>query len=145
MDFKWKPMSPLKLAFLGDAVFEQYVRHHLVVKLDVNTHELARFATRFVKARAQFQILMDLEPQLTEEERDIVRRGRNQKPKTVPKNAVVAEYRYATGYEALIGYLFLSGQNERLQELIDHAIGFVMGMEENESNEAPAKIGEHNA
>ncbi len=114
-----KRLHPLKLAFIGDAVFELYVRTYLTLSKELNTHRLAVRASHFVRATAQARVLGDMKPMLTDEEWEIVIKGRNQNPKTVPKNASVGEYRHATGFETLIGYLFLTGQTERLNELVD--------------------------
>lgn len=109
--------SPLVLAYLGDAVYELYVRTHLCRK-NAPVHMLHKEATGYVKAKAQSGMMETLEPLLTEEESAVYKRGRNAKSATVPKNADVLDYRRATGFEALIGYLYVSRQFERLETLI---------------------------
>lgn len=111
-------LNPLLLAYLGDAVYEMYVRYHLVAKGIFRPQELQRQATRYVSAVAQAEVCRQIQSDLTEEETDILRRGRNAKSGSVPKNAKISDYRYSTGLEALIGYLYLSGNEERLQQLM---------------------------
>lgn len=125
-------MPPLAFAFVGDAVFELYVRSALCEdekRRDVNY--LHRRAICFVKAQAQANIVKQLSDELTDEEKNIVRRGRNSHPHTVPKNASISDYRYATGYEALLGYLYYSGNKERLLEILEKS--YKMITEETES------------
>lgn len=109
--------SPLALAYLGDAVYELYVRTYLCHK-NAPVHTLHKEATAYVKAEAQSKLMEVLEPLLTEEETAVYKRGRNAKSSTVPKNADVLDYRRATGFEALLGYLYVSRQTERLETLI---------------------------
>lgn len=117
-----KELPPLVLAYMGDAVFEVYVRLYLVQKGIVKVDKLHRHATSLVKAVAQADFLHQLEDILTEEEKNIVRRGRNAKGTHVPKNVGVVEYRLSTGFEALIGYLFLANNKVRLQEIITYLL-----------------------
>jgi ribonuclease-3 family protein len=122
-----KQLNSLALAYMGDAVFENYVRHHLLHTGKVKPNQLHRAGTRYVSAKAQSQILfhmMDL-AMLSEEEIAVVKRGRNAKSGTVPKNTDVQTYRYSTAFEALIGHLYLSHQEERLKELIQCALAYV--------------------
>ena len=111
-------MSPLVWAYIGDSVYEQYIRNYLVTNTKYKPHKLHVEATKFVKAAAQAKILLNLENELTEEEKDIVRRTRNTKNHHLPKNSNVQEYMYATAFEGLIGYLYLSKQLERLDEIL---------------------------
>ena len=111
-------MSPLVWAYIGDSVYEQYVRNYLVTNTKYKPHKLHVEATKFVKAAAQAKILQNIESDLTEEEKDIVRRTRNTKNHHLPKNSNVQEYMYATAFEGLIGYLYLSKQIERLEEIL---------------------------
>jgi len=113
-----RQLSPLVLAYVGDAVFELYVRTHLVSR-GSRVQDLHKAAVHFVQAKAQAEIIHAWEPFLSEEEKAIVRRGRNARS-ALPRNASVSDYRYSTGFEALLGYLYLSGQNDRLQELLAH-------------------------
>lgn len=112
-------MSPLVWAYIGDSVYEQYIREYLVTNTKYKPHKLHMEATKYVKAGAQAEILKKLETELTDEELDIVRRTRNTQNHHLPKNASVTEYMYSTAFEGLIGYLYLTGQKERLKELLD--------------------------
>jgi ribonuclease-3 family protein len=115
-DYNPASIPPQLLAYLGDAVFEMMVRRKMLSKGILPSSRLHRKVTRYVRARGQADILRNLEPYLTEQEADIVRRGRNTRSR-VPKNADMASYRRATGLEALFGYLYLGGEEARLQEL----------------------------
>lgn len=115
-------LPPLALAYIGDAVYEVAVRQHMIARPNLRPHQLHLRSTGFVSAKAQATILSLLEPELTETEQDIVRQGRNAKSGTVPKNANVLDYRHATAFEALIGFLYYSGEHDRLRLLI--ALGF---------------------
>ena len=112
-------MSPLQLAYIGDAVYELLVRSYLIENHDMNVNDLHRKAILFVKAEAQAEAFRLVENDLTEEELRIVKRGRNAKSVTVPKNAKLTDYKYATGLEALFGYLFMSNQTQRIEELFE--------------------------
>ena len=112
-------MSPLVWAYIGDSVYEQYIREYLVTNTKYKPHKLHIEATKYVKAGAQAEILKKLESALTDEELEIVRRTRNTQNHHLPKNASVTEYMYSTAFEGLIGYLYLTGQKERLKELLD--------------------------
>ncbi len=110
--------SPLTLAFLGDAVYELAVRTVIVEKGSRPPKELHRASSRLAKAETQSRMAELLQGELTEEELAVYRRGRNAHPATVARHATVGDYRRATGWEALMGYLYLGGQEERLLELI---------------------------
>ncbi|MBT9168206.1 MAG: Mini-ribonuclease 3 [Syntrophomonadaceae bacterium] len=109
-------LPPLLLAYVGDAVFELYVRQKLINNKVLPINRLHKKATEIVRAGGQEAILRQIELHLTEEEADVVRRGRNTKGR-VPKNADMAAYRRATGFEALLGWLYLNGSQERLSQL----------------------------
>lgn len=109
-------LSPLHLAYIGDAVYELLVRSHVLSK-KIPVKDLHKLSTEYVKAKAQADIVHGLEEYLTEEERAIVIRGRNAKSNTVAKNASLIDYKYATGFEALIGYLYLTENNARIGEI----------------------------
>lgn len=115
-------LPPIVLAYAGDAIYEVAVRQYLISLPNLRPNHLHRSATSLVSARAQSTILTSLEPLLTEEEKDVVRRGRNAKSGSVPKNADVLEYRHATAFECLIGYLYYTGQQGRIQELVHSGI-----------------------
>lgn len=111
--------SPLALAFVGDGVLEMLVRARLVASSRIGPAALHREAVEMVSARAQHALLARLEPQLTEAERDIVRRGRNASKATVSKNATAEEYRSSTGLEALFGWLYLRNETARIEALFE--------------------------
>ena len=111
-------LSPVVLAFVGDAVYSLYVREKLVLGTDFKTGTLQKLSSRQVSARGQSELIERLLPALTEEEADIFRRGRNAKKSTRSKHASVGEYNRSTGFEALIGYLDLTGRHERIEELL---------------------------
>jgi len=115
-------MSPLVWAYVGDNVYELYIRMHLVNTSKQKVHELHVNAIGYVKASAQAEKLEKISGILTEEEQDIVRRTRNTKNHHVPKNADPAQYMYATAFEGLIGFLYLTRQNDRLKEILDMCI-----------------------
>jgi len=115
---KINTMSPLTWAYIGDAVYELYIRNHLIEKTNLKPNKLHREAIKYVKASAQARTLENLQEILTDEEKEIVRRGRNTENHHLPKNANPADYMYATAFEALIGYLYLTKQEERLNELL---------------------------
>lgn len=114
-----RQMNALALAYIGDSVYEVYIRQYLLALGEVKPHLLHRAATRFVSAKAQAEQLELISAQLSEEELSIVRRGRNAKPGTIPKNANPADYHKATAFEALIGYLYLRREHDRLLEIIE--------------------------
>lgn len=114
-----KLLNPLVLAYVGDAVFEMFVRQYVVSQANHRPHHLHRSSVRFVSAKAQSRALETWMPELSEEELEIVRRGRNAKSGSVPKNADVLEYRHSTAFECLIGYLYYMQRWERLRELIE--------------------------
>ena len=114
--------SPLTWAYIGDCVYELYVRNKLVNETRLKPHELHIKAIEYVKAKAQADMLKKIEESLTEEEKDIVRRGRNTQNHHLPKNSNVQEYMYATAFEALIGYLYLCNKKQRAKEIIELAI-----------------------
>ncbi|OXS52773.1 ribonuclease III [Cohnella sp. CIP 111063] len=120
-DVPVKLLSPIVLAYVGDAVFEVYVRQRLIAGSSRKPHELHRAATKYVSAAAQAKLLQRWAPLLTEEEADIVRRGRNTKSGQPPRNADPADYRQATALECLVGYLYYEGQKERLEQLMELA------------------------
>ena len=119
-------MSPLIWAYIGDSVYEQYIRNYLVLNTKYKPHKLHIEATKFVKASAQASILLKLEKILTEEEKEIVRRTRNTENHHVAKNASVQDYMYATAFEGLIGYLHLTKQNERLSQILELSLKYVL-------------------
>jgi len=116
-----KQLSPLVLAFVGDAVFNLFIRSRLAMKKKESAHRMHVRAISYVKASAQSRIISSLHDRLTEEEKEVFRRGRNAKSATVPKHADVLDYRRATAFEAVLGYLYLLGMHERLDEILNMA------------------------
>ena len=115
-------MNPLVWAYIGDNIYELFIRMHLVNTTKQKVHELHVNAIKHVKAAAQAKTLKQLEEVLTEEEREIVRRTRNTQNHHVPKNADPADYMYATAFEGLIGYLYLTKQYDRVKFILDKTI-----------------------
>ena len=122
-DSDLRTYSPLTLAYIGDGVYEVVIRTILVKKGNCPVNQLHRKASSLVKASAQSNMMDILEPQLTEEEQSVYRRGRNAHSPTMAKNATMSDYRRATGFEALIGYLYLKEDYTRMLELIRMGIG----------------------
>ena len=117
--------SPLVLAFAGDAFCELIIRTMFVKRGNARPNDLNKKKNQYVKAGAQSAMMKAVEPMLTERERLIFRRGKNAKPHTMARNATVSEYHRATGFEALMGYLYLSGQVERALFLIGAGVDAV--------------------
>ena len=115
---EWNEVSPLAFAFLGDAVYSMYVRSYVVSRKNAKPNLLQREAVSYERAGAQAKAAEKLLPSLSEEEAEMYRRGRNANPKTMAKHATMADYRKATGLEALIGYLHFRGREERIRELM---------------------------
>ncbi|TSB44631.1 Mini-ribonuclease 3 [Alkalicoccobacillus porphyridii] len=117
-------INGLALAYMGDAVLDMYVRYYLLAQGKVKPHALHAEATRFVSAKAQADMLHRLEQNevFTEHEMSVIKRGRNAKSGSVPKNTSVATYRYSTGFEALLGYLHITDQSARLDEIMQLAL-----------------------
>lgn len=111
-------LSPLTWAYVGDAVYELYIRTNLVNNTKLKPHKLHLESIKYVKAKAQAELLKKLEEVLTDEEKDIVRRARNAENHHLPKNADPADYMYSTAFEGLIGYLYLTKKDERLAEIL---------------------------
>ncbi|MDE7246628.1 MAG: ribonuclease III [Lachnospiraceae bacterium] len=117
--------SPLALAYIGDAIYDLVIRTIVVERGNTSANKLHRKTVNYVNARIQAQMIEALMDELTEEEQVIYKRGRNAKSYTTAKNASVIEYRKATGFEALCGYLYLTGKQERMLVLIKRAIEMV--------------------
>ncbi len=121
--------SPLVLAYLGDSVYEQYVRARIIEEhSDLPAYKLHKTAIKYVSAEAQSRSIGAIEEKLTDTEMAVYKRGRNAKSPTASKNASIVDYRRATGFEALLGYLSLSENNERLDEIM--AMAFENSTEE---------------
>lgn len=113
-----KTYSPLTLAYIGDAVYDLIIRTVVVERGNTSANKLHKQAIEYVKAPAQAKLIEAIQEDLTEEEAGIYRRGKNAKPYTMAKNATMNEYKKATGLEALVGYLYLTDQVERILELM---------------------------
>ena len=114
--------SPLALAYIGDGIYDLIIRSMIVGKGNTQANQLHRQTSQLVKAHTQSEMIEVLLPELTEEEQAVYKRGRNAKSPTMAKNATMADYRRATGFEALMGYLYLENQMERMMELIKTAL-----------------------
>lgn len=114
--------SPLTLAYIGDAIYDLVIRTIVVKRGNKSANNLHKKTVAYVNARVQAKMIDALESELTEEEMAVYHRGRNAKSYTTAKNASVIEYRKATGLEALCGYLYLTGQQERMLQLIREGI-----------------------
>ncbi len=117
-----KLLSPLVWAYVGDSVFELYVRTKLINNSNAKPHKLHIESIKYVKAKSQADTLKRILDKLTDEEKDVVRRGRNTENHHIAKNSNVADYSQSTAFEALIGYLYLTKQDERLEEILDMCI-----------------------
>ena len=115
-----KMLSPLVWAYIGDSVYELFIRTNLVNNSNAKPHKLHIESIKYVKAGAQANILKKIEDKLSDEEKDIVRRGRNCENHHIAKNSSVADYSYSTGFEALIGYLYLMKRDDRLEEILKY-------------------------
>ena len=113
-----KQYSPLALAFVGDAVYSLLIRTKLLCERELTVNHLHKHAADEVKAEAQKEMMTRILPLLTEEETAVFKRGRNAKSYTVAKHASVTDYRIATGFEALMGFLYLEGRTDRIMELV---------------------------
>ena len=116
-------LNPLQLALIGDGAYEIFIRNYILGKNEqLSAHKIHIKAISYVKAKSQSNIMNVIENELLEDELAIYKRGRNTKSATVPKNADVRDYRAATGFEALIGYLYLSNNKERLEFILNRSI-----------------------
>ena len=116
---KARAINSIVLAFVGDAVYSIFVREKLAFSHDAKANELNNLDTKEVKATAQAQLIGELLPLLTEEELAVYKRARNAKKTTRAKSASVVEYNMSTGFEALLGYLYICGEEERLNYLLN--------------------------
>ncbi len=113
-----KQFSPTVLAFIGDAVYSLYVRNSFCFEKDYKLNDLQKMTAERVSAHGQAKFLSSIIDKLNEEEKDVFMRGRNAKKATKSKNASVVEYNISTGFEALVGYLYITGEIERLNEIL---------------------------
>jgi len=122
-----KQLNSLALAYMGDAVLEIYVRRHLLYSGKVKPNHLHREATKYVSAKGQAKVVHQLmeDDFLSNEEMAVLKRGRNAKSGSIPKNTDVQTYRYSTGFEAVLGYLYMAHKEERLEEIIQAAFSII--------------------
>ncbi len=113
-----RQLSPITLAFIGDAVYTLFVREKIVFENDLSGNELNRRTSAVVKATAQAELIRKIMPLLTEEELDVFKRARNTKKNTRAKSASVSDYNASTGFEAVIGYLYITGEIDRINYLL---------------------------
>lgn len=123
-----KEVNVKTLAYIGDVVYELYIRKHVISNSHEQVNKLHKKTVKYVSAKAQAKVVDNLAEELTDCEKDIIRRGRNAEANTVPKNTDVITYKIATGFEALIGYLYLSGDETRLEHIIAKSIEIIEGV-----------------
>ncbi len=133
-DLNADTLSPLTLAFTGDAVFSLYIREMLVCEANRPVGQLHKLSVNWVKAEAQSKGMHAILPILTEKETEVFKRGRNAHTSHTPKNQSGCDYHYATGFEALVGYLYLKGEEQRLKFLLDEVI---QGIRNDEGENSP--------
>ena len=117
-----KTISPLSLAYIGDAVYELYIRSYIMHDVNMPVGKLHKSSTKFVSAKAQAKIFHLIKDNLTEEEMDVFKRGRNAHSYTSAKNTDIIDYRISTGLEALVGYTYIKKDETRLREIISMCI-----------------------
>lgn len=118
--------SPAQLAYAGDAVYELLVRSYVLNNHDISVNKMHRLTVKFVNAESQAYIVSKLLDEFSEEEKKIIKRGRNAKVTSSPKNVDFMDYRYATGFEALFGYLFLNNNIDRLMYIFDKIVEIII-------------------
>ncbi|MCM3762403.1 Mini-ribonuclease 3 [Alkalihalobacillus oceani] len=130
----FKQLNALALAYMGDAVLDMYIRYYLIAKGTVRPQRLHLEATRFVSAKAQAAVVRRMleQEEFSEEEEAVFKRGRNAKSGSIPKNTDLNTYRYSTGFEALLGYLYVHDRQSRLDELMKKAVAFIEQESEDE-------------
>lgn len=117
--------SPLALAYIGDSIFDLYIKSHFVLEANMQSEKYHRTVSKIVSANAQERFIDSYFDNLTEDEQAVYRRARNSSPHTKAKNASLETYLKATGFEAVLGFLYLSEQNERLAEIITAALNIL--------------------
>ena len=133
--FQPQHMNTTTLAFLGDAIYETYVRLYIIGRMQAGADRLHRAAVKYVRAESQAEAVKQLLDSLSEEELSLVKRARNKRSATKPKNADPVSYKWATAFEALIGYLYLSGNKERMEEIINAAMESIKPDNEKEKDQ----------
>ncbi len=119
--------SPLALAYIGDSVYDLLVKRYFVMKSNMQTEKYHKKVSSIVSANSQAEFIEGYMDSLTEDEQAVFKRARNSSPHTKAKNASLQNYLKATGFEAILGYLYLSGQNERLYEIVDKSVEGKLG------------------
>lgn len=119
LSHKANTYSPLALAYIGDGVYEIFIRTYVMNRGNMPVNKMHKASRELVRASSQCKMYYIIEEMLTEDEKAVLKRGRNAKSVSIPKNGDVTTYRHATGLEALIGYLYIEGKIERIKELID--------------------------
>jgi len=120
-----KQLNTTALAYIGDAVYEVHVRNYVLQSGQVNADKLHQMAVQYVKAESQAKALKAIYDELSEEEQDLVRKARNRKTATKPKNADPVLYKFATAFEALIGYHYMADNQDRINEIVALAIAAI--------------------
>ncbi|HPO05075.1 MAG TPA: ribonuclease III domain-containing protein [Bacillota bacterium] len=133
--FQPQHMNTTTLAFLGDAIYETYVRLYIIGRMQAGADRLHRAAVKYVRAESQAEAVKQLLDSLSEEELSLVKRARNKRSATKPKNADPVSYKWATAFEALIGYLYLAGNKERMEEIINAAMESIKPDNEKEKDQ----------
>lgn len=128
-----KELHPLVLAYAGDAIYEMFIRQHVISMANHRPNHMHRTATRYVSAKAQCMVLDQLV--LTEEEQEMVKRGRNAKSGSAPKNTDILIYRHSTAFECLLGYLYYTDQKDRLRDIMEQAAAIVEGKQASPGSE----------
>lgn len=123
-----RALSPLTLAYIGDAIYDLVIRTVVVERANRSANDLHKKTVKYVKAEAQAKMIQGFLPELTEDEEAVYKRGRNAKSYTTAKNASMSDYRKATGFEALMGFLYLTNQMDRMLYLVKKGIELI-GME----------------
>jgi len=142
--FEARQLNPLVLAYIGDSIFDLYIRTHLVVNnRNMNVNKLNLNAISYVRSKSQYIISKKLLYLFDEEELTIFKRGRNTKSGTIPKNADLLEYKAATGFEALLGFLYITSQKERLNYILDLVITLDLSVMESQSKDNIMREGKH--
>lgn len=130
IEFTQRPndYNPLVLAYIGDSLYDVYVRSRIISEHGgISAHKMHVMAIKYVQAHGQSEAVKYIEAELSEDELTAYKRGRNTKSYTVPKNADVGEYRRATGFEALIGWLYVGGKTDRMNEIMERSFNAVSG------------------
>lgn len=141
-DVEPKQLSPLVLAYIGDSIFDLMIKTMVVAKGNMQVNKMNKYTSGIVKAESQSKMIGYIEKELTEEEESVYKRGRNAKSYTSAKNASIGDYRRATGFEALMGYLYLKGDYERMTILTKMGLDSLRTEAKKVANNEPSNGGE---